>query len=165
MSSPNIAILTHEADASFESTNYLVHPLAKNWEAMGLRVVVLRGTSAVVPADVLLPHVDMTIVPTDYWGLIQRFPRVINRRVLDISKSRISVNLVRPGSPYLGPVIVKTDRNYGGMPERRLTQSSRRSLLGRVWHRATLPWRSSGSTSWGTIAWLDSGSYPVFSSL
>jgi hypothetical protein len=106
----------------------------------------------------------MTIVPTDYSALMQRYPRVINRRVLDISKSTISANLVRPGDPYAGPVIVKTDRNYGGLPERRLTHRGWRSLLRKVWNRAAPPWRSSGSTAWGTIEWLDPGLYPVFPS-
>lgn len=165
MRSPNIAVLTHEADASFESTCYLVHPLARRWEAMGLEVSVLRGPRAAVPDAILLPHIDMTVVPTDYQALIQRYPRVINRRILDISKSTISANLLRPGNPYAGPVIVKTDRNYGGMPEQRLARRGRRSLLRRVWNRAASPWRSSGSTAWGTVEWLDPDSYPVFPSL
>jgi hypothetical protein len=162
VSSPSIAILTHQGDAFFESTNYLVHPLAKKWGAMDLHVSMLRGTRSGVPADVLLPHIDMTIVPFNYHAFMQRYPRVINRRVLDISKSTISANLVRPGNPYAGPVIVKTDRNYGGMPERRMTHHGWRSLLRNVWDRAT---PLGGSAAWEAIEWLDSGSYPVFPSL
>jgi hypothetical protein len=161
----NIAILTHKADAFFESTNYLVHPLAKKWEAMGLHVSVLRGTRSVAPADVLLPHIDLTIVPTNYHALMRRYPRVINQRILDISKSTISGNMVGPGNPYDGPVIVKTDRNYGGLPEQRLTHRGWRSLLRTAWGRAAPRRRSSGSAAWGIVEWLDSGSYPVFPSL
>lgn len=103
MRSPNIAVLTHEADASFESTCYLVHPLARRWKAMGLEVSVLRGPRATVLDAILLPHIDMTVVPTAYQVLIQRYPRVINRRILDISKSTISANLLRPGNPTPAP--------------------------------------------------------------
>jgi hypothetical protein len=161
----SIAILTHEADTSFKTTNYLVHPLAERWKAMGLRVAVRRGKRSTVLADVLLPHIDLTIIPTDYCAVMQRYPRVVNRRVLDISKTAISANLVRPGSDYAGPVIVKTDRNHGGLPELRLAHR-KRSLLGGLWGRHTLPRRmSSGPTDWRGVDWLDPLSYPVFRSL
>jgi hypothetical protein len=79
---------------------------------------------------------------------------VINRRVTDISKRRISRNLVRRPGDHPGPVIVKTDRNFGGEVESRLVD--RGGTLRRYGQalRNRLPW------SWR--ATLDQ--YPIFAS-
>jgi hypothetical protein len=87
---------------------------------MGCEVQILRGVSAPVPrVDLLIPQVDLTRTPRAYRRHIERFPRVLNRRVTDISKRRISTNLLTRGSVYDGPVVVKTDCNHGGLPESR----------------------------------------------
>ena len=54
---------------------------------------------------------------TNIWNFASRYPIALNLAAKDIRKSLISANLVRPGDPYSGKVIVKTDLNYGGSPE------------------------------------------------
>ena len=53
---------------------------------------------------------------------MKHYPTVVNRRVTDISKRRISTNLVGPHDTYSGPVILKTDRNFGGLPQMQVTR-------------------------------------------
>jgi hypothetical protein len=102
---------------------------------MGLEVELVRGIRGSVEADLWLPNVDLTVLPTDYQRFLDSCPRVVNRAVIDISKRRISKLIVRPGDGYRGPVIVKSNANYGGRPERRLLGDDRDALR--------RPWRES----------------------
>lgn len=127
-----ITILIHEHDA--RNRPGLIAYLADAWRDMGHEIQLLRGLPQETPAfDVLIPQVDLTVTPDDYATWLDRFPRVLNRRLLDISKRRISTQLLTPGDPWDGPVIIKTNRNYGGYPERRLAEAGRR--------RSTPRWR------------------------
>ncbi|MEM1412593.1 MAG: hypothetical protein AAGH19_09570, partial [Pseudomonadota bacterium] len=76
-----------------------------------------------VTADVCIVHVDLSVVPDDYMAFARRFPLMLNGRVTDIRKSRTSHNLLQPGDPWPGPVILKTDLNYAGWPEKTLQHS------------------------------------------
>ena len=106
-------------------------------------------------ADLLVPHVDLTHMPSDYAAFVDRYPAVLNRTVKDISKRRISDNLVRQDASWDGPVIVKTNLNCGGLTELRLKREepthtaspdpssellAQRSAVGRPVGRRTLPW-------------------------
>ncbi len=167
MDRTDIAVLTHEGDELFEKTNYLIHALVDAWRTTGLRVTILRGTGLFVPARLLIPHIDATIRPAEYETFLRRYPRVANRRVTDVSKSAISENLVRPDASYEGPVIVKTNRNYGGLPERRLgiTQSRRSLAEGIRSHWAARSGAAPSGVPWERVEWLPTGSYPVFEKL
>jgi len=81
----------------------------------------------------------MTVTPEDYRHYLNNYSNVINRQLVDISKSRISGNLVGKNDPYSGPVIVKTNRNSGGLPEEGLfgKPRKRRHFLKRVLCRIT----------------------------
>jgi hypothetical protein len=117
---PDILVLLHERDRYAESENYLLWPIVERWRQLGLNVALARGPRQAVPAHLLFPHVDLTLTPPDMAALYSRYTRVVNRGVLDISKRRLSRLLVAPGDGWQGPVIVKTDLNTGGAPERRL---------------------------------------------
>src|SRR5690606_23600626 len=82
-------------------------------------VVVLFGPARYVPADLIVVHVDLSVVPEPYLEFSQRYPIVVNGSIRDIRKSSISRNLVSQNTEYKGPAIVKSDCNYAGMPERR----------------------------------------------
>lgn len=142
-----VLILLHKKDVRAEETNYFVWAFRDLWRARGIEVVVARGTRRLPGADLLLPHIDLSVVPDEYLRLYDRYPVVVNRAVRDIRKAVISANLVRPGDGWEGPVIVKTDWNCGGAPERRLLRSARR-----------------GGSDLATARTLDPGSYPVFAS-
>lgn len=168
MGPADIAILTHEtADDPVEAGKYLIHRLADGWKTMGLRVAVLRGTRLFEPARILIPHIDSTVRPAEYDAFVRQYRRVANRRLTDVSKSSFSENLIRADSGYSGPVIVKTNRNYGGLPERRAAAtSSRRSLAERLRSRwAAFFGASPSGVAWKRVEWLDVASYPVFQKL
>jgi len=123
-----IAILLHHRDIrDLTGHRQLVWYMADVWEEMGLETEVFRGIpSSPAPFDLLLPHIDLTKVPTNYVRFMEKFPRVLNRQLTDISKRKISQNLLDRDTRYDGPVIVKTDANSGGMPERHNRGVSRR---------------------------------------
>lgn len=118
MSNRRIAILMHEEDDEERLQYYLVTRMAEYWREEGHEVVFLFGTDRVVPADLLFVHVDLSVVPDRYRDFADRYPVAVNDRVKDIRKSTFSPGLLQPGDTWDGPVIVKSDKNYAGLPER-----------------------------------------------
>ena len=119
-----VAVLFHAADRHFAPDRYLIAHLARLWREDGLDVVFVYGTRRFVPADVAIVHVNLSVVPPAYLELARRYPRAINAHIGDVRKRVVSDRLVRRGDGWTGPVIVKTDRNYGGEPERMLARST-----------------------------------------
>jgi len=169
MATPQILVLLHQKDYSFASIGYLIKPLMREWEAMGFTVQVVQGVRHQARADVVIPHVNLTVTPKEYRDFFLAYPNVFNRHVVDISKSRVSTNLVKRNDGCIGPVIVKTERNYGGLPEQRLCSQSR---LGQ-WKWAgvvrrllpTLRRRDTGGIAWRSVQYLPPTDYPVFPSV
>ncbi|HEV8716830.1 MAG TPA: hypothetical protein VGX03_28930, partial [Candidatus Binatia bacterium] len=169
MATQQILVLLHQKDYSFDSIGYLIKPLMREWEAMGFTVQVMQGIKHHARADLVIPHVNLTITPKEYRDFFLAYPHVINRHVVDISKSRVSPNLVKRNDGYTGPVIIKTERNYGGLPEQRLYSQSRlgqwkwvgvaRRLL------PTLRRRDTEGISWRSVQSLHPTDYPVFPSV
>ena len=112
-----IAILFHEKDCS-RPLNYLITHLAELWRADGHEVFLLFGIRQFVPADLVIVHVDLSVVPDEYLEFAKRYPIVLNGAVKDIRKSRFSQLILKPGDPYDGKVIVKSNYNYAAVPER-----------------------------------------------
>jgi hypothetical protein len=169
MHSGKIVILLHKNDAAFRTTKYLARLLMRVWENMGLTVEVIRGTGQVVPADLLIPHIDLTITPMEYRDFLCRYSVVVNRHVVDISKSKISPHILERNDTYTGPVIVKTDRNYGGIPEKtlfgdpRLSRATLSRLIGKIVPK--LSWKLTGSWLWKYVECMEIHDYPVCASL
>lgn len=166
-----IAVLWHRSStghAPFHAS-YVIELLASEWQKMGFDVQMLSGTGNMRSADVLIPHLDLTIIPHDYCMFMEQYPRVINKDVLDISKSRISSNLLHKNDSYGGPVIVKTDRNYGGLPEAHLGIDSDRDRLdlSSVFEKvATKAWKKlTGRVPWKYVRYLKTSEYPLFPSI
>lgn len=111
-----IVVLEHELQQHVDLP-YMVRRFAEVWRESGHRVLLHRGLDSPPPADVAILHVDLTVVPEAYRELVARYERVVNGAVFDVSKSRFSQDLVYPDSDWAGPVIVKTEANYGGKPE------------------------------------------------
>ena len=107
----------HEWDRGQSLAHYQVYRFARTWREDGCQVHFLFGTREYVPADILLVHVDLSVVPDDYLEVARRYPIALNGRVKDIRKSALSQHLVRLGDDYPGPVIVKTDLNFMGASE------------------------------------------------
>jgi hypothetical protein len=152
----HILIVTHEHD-EFADTNYIMRGFCEAWRESGLKVTVLRGLGKRVEADLAILHVDLTVVPKEYLEFMRQYPVAINAGVGDISKRRISRSVVSRGDGYDGPVIVKTNLNYGGGREAEVAQTT--SLV-RKYIRAVrrrLPW------SWR--AEIGVWDYPIFDSV
>ncbi|MCC6659262.1 MAG: hypothetical protein IT437_00075 [Phycisphaerales bacterium] len=113
----SIAILVHHRHRDALSARSRIWMLASAWRARGIRVEVLHGIGRGTDADLLIPHLDVSYIPDDYWAFIQSHPRVVNRRLRDVRKRNLSTILVRPGDGYDGPVMIKTDGNCGGYPD------------------------------------------------
>lgn len=121
-----IVILFHENEPS-QRPRYVISFLADIWRADGNEVVFLFGVRKFVPADLIIVHVDLSVVPDEYLEFARQYPIVLNGAVKDIRKSTFSKNLVGADDPYQGKVIVKSDLNYAGKPEQHLNASTRSS--------------------------------------
>ena len=119
-----IAVLFHEGDRHRDPSDYIVHHLAECWREDGHHVDYVYGIRRHVQADVVLVHVNLSVVPSEYLEFAAQYPIALNARIRDIRKSTFSRNLVRPGDPWDGPVIVKSDLNYAGVPERYLSMTA-----------------------------------------
>ncbi len=91
--------------------------LTEIWQNSGHQVRTVQAFSDEEPADVGFLHIDLTHIDAGVveWG--HRYATLINQFPTDISKRRISTNLVSHSDKYEGPVIIKTDLNRGGKPE------------------------------------------------
>jgi hypothetical protein len=134
-SSKRIAILLHANDRDANRHRYVVDDLADCWREDGHEVEYLQGIDTSATADVLFVHVNLSVVPDEYLAFASRFPIVLNGQLRDIRKSVVSGHLVRPDDGWPGPVIVKSNANYGGGPERRLAPSWRNTRSG-FWYQA-----------------------------
>jgi len=125
----SVAILTHQQQG-LPPKSHLGYILRESWMPQGRQVVVHQGLKPPPPADIGFLHVDLTRTPDAYLRMADGYARCVNRGCTDIAKRRVSRNLVGPDDTYDGPVLVKTDLNHGGLPERRLAQA-----LGGRWER------------------------------
>lgn len=154
-----IAILFHRNED--QPDQYVIHHMARFWREEGHDVQYLFGTRRYVPADVIIVHVDLSVVPTRYLEFASRYPRAVNGRLVDIRKSRISSHQVGPDSVSDGPVIAKSDLNYGGKPEARLgrTAAERASYTIQRLADRYRAWRRGGP------AGLSDAEYQIFDSV
>ncbi len=113
-----IVLLTHTHD-NFQHGGYLLGVLARHWVGAGHHVTVVAGPGQGPRADVAVMHLDLSLIPSAYAEASRQYPVVVNGAATDIRKRRVSRHLVTPGDAWAGPVIVKTDLNYGGIPEAR----------------------------------------------
>jgi hypothetical protein len=139
-----IAVLVHDDD-DFQGGGYLLRRLCTEWESQGAQVLLVRPGQKPWPrADLAIFHADVTTAGDEFRELFAYYPRVINGKVTDISKRAISQLVLSPGDDYAGPVIVKTNANFGGVRE------AARKAGGR-------PPRPS---SWSEVTWMTD--YPIF---
>lgn len=147
---PSIAILLHELDTDARSRRYRLWSIVQNWRDLGCDVRLVNGTGpdarkAVLAADILLPHLDCSVIAGDYAQLIDEHPRAINTRIRDIRKRAFSPIIVGgPDDPYQGPVIVKTNNNSGGSRDVEYSCTNPNSPIERfnkwlAWHPRVLP--------------------------
>ena len=120
-----ILLITYTYD-NFRNKRSLLGSLAQHWTAAGHEVGVVAGLGDWPDADIAVMHVDLSVIPDAYSEAARRYPRVINGKATDIRKRRVSRNLVLPGDDWSGPIVIKTDLNYSGIPELHASELARR---------------------------------------
>ncbi len=96
---------------------YVIDHYSLRWKDAGYRVIDHVGLTDIPFADIVIVHIDLTVIPPEYVDYINELPRVINGKILDISSRRFSRLLLSKTDNYTGEVIVKTNANHGGHPE------------------------------------------------
>lgn len=96
---------------------YMVDHLALRWRKTGHTVIEHIGIKNMPDADIVFLHIDLTITPVEFIEALKKYPKVINGNMLDISRRKYSQLLLGKDDNYAGRVIVKTNANYGGIPE------------------------------------------------
>lgn len=119
MSQKRVAIIFHEKER-YLTQHYAIKYLADIWQEKGINTVFVFGTKRFVPADLAILHVDLSVVPEEYIEFAQDYPLVLNGKVKDIRKSTFSDHIIHPGDDYKGKIIVKSNLNFAGEPERRV---------------------------------------------
>ncbi len=117
-----VAILMHQRQKASTLDIYAITHLAEFWREDGIDVRFLTGVEHHVPSDLLIVHVDLSVVPEEYLAFAGQFPKVINGSVRDIRKTSFSHQRLVNGSEYSGPVVVKANLNYAGRPEQMLSR-------------------------------------------
>jgi hypothetical protein len=112
-----IAVLHGVTETPATLRHYSIATLAALWQSAGHTVIHVFGFRRYEDADIAVVHVNLSVVPPGYLSLARRYPTALNLKVTDIRKSKISQNLVRTPTAYDGPVIVKSNLNYAGLPE------------------------------------------------
>lgn len=135
------------------SHGYVISQLAECWRSEG--ILVTTGPLLNVNADIGILHVDSTRVPQKFLAANLPMCPVLNSKLLDISKRRISRRLLDEDSPYSGPVIIKTDANCFGKREfKQLSKFSFKRLRQKLTKRI----------SWKILRELPWNNYPVLKS-
>lgn len=162
-----IVILFHADERPERLHQYRIWHCVPHWRAAGFDVAMQFGVATPFDADIVIPQIDLSVMPDEYRRALDTYPCVLNRGVGDIRKTTFSRNLVCKQDSYGGPVIVKTNANFGGAPERRLArrqpwpQRTAELLAGA--RRRLRRIAATGSTN--PLAYaegLDPGAYPIF---
>lgn len=123
-----IAVITHPQDRRLRTwlDGYLqASPLhyqldgillAARWQ--GLRWFFTDPGQPFRPADAAIVHADMSLMSQPYLDLAARYPVAVNGAARDIRKRLVSRNLIDRSSDWTGAVLVKSDLNSRGGPER-----------------------------------------------
>ncbi|HPC75530.1 MAG: hypothetical protein WAZ17_05955 [Thermovirgaceae bacterium] len=135
--SVHIHIVSREEDRLDSSS--LVFRLSEIWRDEGHRIT--QGPTESLEADIGIMNIDLTKVPKEMIPANPSGKPLLNSLILDISKRRISSNILSPDSSHQGEVIIKTDNNSFGLPERNIGKGRRLKGLVRSIVKRTLPWQ------------------------
>jgi hypothetical protein len=113
----HIVLITHVYD-NFRDRDFLLRSLAGHWLDAGHDVTLAEGLGDWPDADAAVVHVDLSVVPAAYSAAAKRYPIVVNGAATDVRKRLVSRNLVQRNDDWSGPVMIKTDLNFSGIPEK-----------------------------------------------
>lgn len=122
----HIVLLHHRYDSfrrqaapSGRASRYIMGDVLTILAARGHRITVTGRPDRMPSGDLLILHVDCSVVPPEYLAAAAAFPAAINAKVGDITKRSFSTLLVGRDSDWAGKVIIKSNLNYRGKPEQR----------------------------------------------
>jgi len=117
-----LLIVHHEHTDLSNPDRYLSYNLTPLWQELGIDVLHVAGVKRLPPADAVLLHIDLSVIPERFLLALEAYPVVLNRQVTDIRKRSLPMrsHLLGPDAFYDGPVVVKTNLNNAGAPEREL---------------------------------------------
>jgi hypothetical protein len=127
-----IVIIQHENDFQGEQGVYFIEVIVSCWRESGHEILFINGLHENIEADIAILHVNLSVVPDEYVRYAMKFPVTLNLNITDIRKQTISQYQVEKNDDYDGSVIVKTDKNCGGIPEAKIYNQplpSNRSLV------------------------------------
>lgn len=124
-----VLILLHPGTTAQELSRWAIHGLSAVWNELGIEVGFLTSTRRVLPADVLIVHIDLSVVPEVFLEFAAQYPVAVNGKVRDIRKTTISKQRVLRGDDWDGPVIVKSDLNCCALGERVLREERGRTEI------------------------------------
>lgn len=137
-----IAILFRKDEKPRSVEGYAIHGMIKYWQRRGITVLFLFGPPPKkVAADLLFVHVNLSVVPQGYREYAKQYSVALNSHIIDIRKSTVCENLLLKDDSYQGPVIVKSNLNAAGLPEKKAQHKMVRqmkSLLDRLMPPALL---------------------------
>lgn len=128
-----IAILFRKVDEGKDLSCYTIHHIAELWRESGLNVVYVYGVDKHVPADLIIVHIDFSIVPKEYLDYAANYPVALNGQLRNICKSDFSEGLLESGSYWNGGVIVKSNLNHGGIQEQIYSNTLRKLHVDLYW--------------------------------
>lgn len=112
-----VVVITGPGHPTLLESGYLIRHVAAYWRERGVRFELTTDPGVAPRGDIAWQHLDVTSVGAAYRRLAARYPVVINGAAADIDKRGTATHLVTRDDGWDGPVIVKTDRNYGGRTE------------------------------------------------
>ncbi len=111
-------VILHAPGMARGARHHMVVLIADRLRDLGVEVIDVYATNRLVKADAIFVHVDLSVVPQSATKFAEQYPAQINAYARDIRKSMLGDGLLGANSDYPYPVIVKSDLNYGGEPER-----------------------------------------------
>lgn len=129
----HIAILFRKVDENKDLSCYTIYHLAELWRKSGFNVIYVYGVDKPVPADLIIVHIDFSIVPEEYLDYAANYPVALNGKLGNICKSGFSKGLLESDSDWGGEVIVKSDFNYGGIQEQIYSSILRKPHVDLYW--------------------------------
>lgn len=127
----HIVLLHHRFDSFWRrvglfgrGARYMMGDVLPILRARGHRITVTGRPDRVPAGDLLILHVDCSVVPPEYLATAAAFPAAINAKVADISKRSFSTLIVGRDSDWAGRVIIKSDFNFRGKPEQRQNRNA-----------------------------------------
>lgn len=112
-----VVVATAPGHSKLLSSDYLIRHVVDHWRLLGIEFELTTSPRVSPRGDIGWQHLDVTRVAEDYQQLMARYPVAINRGPSDVHKRSTATHLLTRDDPWPGPVIVKTDLNYGGKTE------------------------------------------------